>query len=318
MPLTIGTRGSKLALWQAEWVCGRLREAGFEVSIRVITTTGDRLSAASLVQPDSKGIFIKEIEEALVAGGQRGKNGIDLAVHSLKDLPVDQPDGLYIAAISPREDARDALIVRQGATAACIFDLPRGARVGTSSPRRRSQLLHLRPDLQIADMRGNVDTRLRKLERGDCDAIVMAAAGLHRLGLTGRINEYFSPEQICPAAGQGALAIEIRRGDEPTARAVEPLDDPSTRLAVRAERAMLRHLGGGCQTPIAAYAKREGDSIKITGVVASPDGERLVRCRGRGPANDPETVGSSLADDLLRRGARELLGRPQPESSTFD
>ncbi|MGH9450694.1 MAG: hydroxymethylbilane synthase [Terriglobia bacterium] len=304
MHITVGSRGSKLALWQANWVCGRLREAGFEAEIRVITTTGDRLATASQAQSGGKGIFIREIEEALTA---RAAGGIDLAVHSLKDLPVDQPAGLYIAAIPAREDARDALVAPQSAAQTRILDLPRGARVGTGSPRRGFQLLHLRPGLEVVAVRGNVDTRLRKLERGDYDALVMAAAGLHRLGLAGRIGEYFSPEQICPAPGQGALAIEIRRGDERIARAVEPLDDLPTRLATCAERAMVRRLGGGCQTPIAAYATLDGDSIEIRGAVASPDGAQVIRARGQGTVDDPEAAGSRLAEALLKQGAGELL-----------
>ncbi|MGH9344419.1 MAG: hydroxymethylbilane synthase, partial [Terriglobia bacterium] len=220
MHFIIGSRGSTLALWQAEWVRSRLREAGDSAEIKVITTTGDRMASASLAQPPAKGLFIKEIEESLLAGD------VDLAVHSLKDLPVDQPQGLYIAAIPEREDARDALLTRSGVS----FDnLPPQSSVGTSSPRRQSQLRSLRPDLKIVPLRGNVDTRVRKLDRGDYDAIVMAAAGLHRLGLQDRIAQYFAPSEICPAAGQGALAIEIRQEDDRVAAAVQPLDHAATR-----------------------------------------------------------------------------------------
>lgn len=301
MRFVIGSRGSKLALWQAEWVRDRLREAGYSAEIKIITTTGDRMASASLAQAaetGTKGLFIKEIEESLAAGG------VDLAVHSLKDLPVDQPPGLCIAAIPPREDARDALLTRAGTGFA---SLPPGSRVGTSSPRRESQLRSLRPDLEIVPLRGNVDTRIRKLERGDCDAAVMAAAGLHRLGLRDRIAEYFAPSQICPAAGQGALAIEIRKDDARVAGAVRPLDHAATRCAISAERAMLRRLGGGCQTPIAAYAGASNISIEISGAVASPDGVRVVRASIKGAASDPEAAGALLAEELLKQGAAALL-----------
>lgn len=302
MKLVIGTRGSKLALWQAEWVATRLSAAGFAVELRVIKTTGDRLAGQALATPEAKGLFIKEIEEALLTGGP---DGVDIAVHSLKDLPVDQPLGLSIAAVPEREDARDALLSRLGGG---LAQLPRGARVGTGSPRRRSQLLALRPDLDVVPIRGNVDTRLRKLDRGDCDALVMAAAGLNRLGLGGRVAEYFSPEQMCPAAGQGAMAIEIRSGDRDAALAVQPLDHAATRAAVCAERAALRRLGGGCRMPIAAYARLSGSSIEIVGVVAEPDGGKVIRAALQSPASDPERAGLRLAEELLKRGATELLG----------
>lgn len=307
MRLTLGTRGSKLAIWQAEWVAAQLRQGGFEIVVRVIRTSGDRRSTSSPEQADGKGIFVKEIEEALMAGGAGGQDGIDLAVHSLKDLPVDQPDGLYIAAIPPREDARDVLISRPGAEIR-LDNLALGARVGTGSPRRRSQLLYRRPDLNVTPIRGNVDTRLRKLDCGEYDAVVMAAAGILRLGLAARINEYLAPDVVCPAPGQGAVAIEIRSGDERTARAVEALDDQRTHRAVCAERAALRYLGGGCQTPIAAYARPEGDaSIALLAVVASPDGQQVVRALATGAGDHPEDLGRRIAEDLLKQGARELL-----------
>lgn len=298
MHFVIGSRGSKLALWQAEWVRSRLREAGYSAEIKVITTTGDRMASASLAQLPAKGLFIKEIEESLAAGG------VDLAIHSLKDLPVDQPQGLYIAAVPEREDARDALLARAGTV---FQSLAPRSRVGTSSPRRESLLRSLRSDLEIVPLRGNVDTRIRKLERGDCDAIVMAAAGLHRLGLRDRITEYFEPGQICPAAGQGALAIEIRQGDTRAAAAVQPLDHAATRSAICAERAMLRRLGGGCQTPIAAYAVVSNSSIEICGAVASADGAQVVRASIEGSASDPESAGALLAEELLKQGAAALL-----------
>src|SRR5487761_418253 len=299
MKLLIGSRGSRLALWQAEWVKERLERLGVEAEIKVIKTTGDKLAGTLPVGPGSKGLFIKEIEEALAAGT------VDVAVHSLKDLPVDQPPGLWVAAVPPREDARDVLISRHAQT---LADLPSGARIATSSLRRTSQLRGLRSDIQAAPMRGNVETRLKKLDRGDCDALVMAAAGMHRLGFNARITEYFAPERLCPTAGQGALAVEVRRGDRRIEEAAHALDDAYTRLAVTAERSALRHLGGGCQTPIAAFARIEGGRLEMLGVVASPDGSRVVRARASGPTENAESTGEQLAEKLLKEGAQAILG----------
>jgi len=298
MKLVIGSRGSALALWQANWVRDRLVAGGREIEIRVIRTSGDIMTQVPLESSGVKGLFIKEIEQALLDGS------IHLAVHSLKDLPAEQTPGLTLAAIPPREDARDALVSRDGATFA---DLPGGARVGTSSVRRQSQLRHLRPDLEMVPMRGNVDTRLRKLGQGRCDALVLAAAGLIRLGFETRIRECFPTDQLCPAVGQGALAIEARQGDEPVLAAVRPLDDPAAHRAVRAERALLKRLGGGCAVPIAGHATSSGEVLSLAGVVASPDGSCLVRSQLSGPASDPEALGAALAEDLLRRGARQIL-----------
>ncbi|HLI29519.1 MAG TPA: hydroxymethylbilane synthase [Terriglobia bacterium] len=298
MKVLIGSRGSRLALWQAEWVKGGLESLGVEAEIKVVKTTGDKLAGTLPMGPDSKGLFIKEIEEALVA------ETVDAAVHSLKDLPVDQPPGLWIAAVPPREDARDVLISREAQT---LSALPAGARIATSSVRRTSQLRALRTDIRLIPIRGNVDTRLAKLDRGDCDALVMAAAGIHRLGFQDRITEYFPPERLCSAVGQGALAIEVRRGDVPVEEAVRSLDDAPTRLAVTAERSALRHLGGGCQTPIAAYAWIEGNQLEMLGVVTSPDGTRVVRARASGASESAEAVGARLADKLLEEGARAIL-----------
>src|SRR2546422_2212401 len=245
MRIIIGTRGSKLALWQAGWVRDQLAAQGHEVEIKVIKTTGDRLGNVPLTQSGTKGLFIKEIEEALGAGA------IDLAVHSLKDLPTEQPPGLGVAAVPSRADARDALI---SSGARPLAALPPGSRVGTGSLRRQSQLRALRGDLEAVPVRGNVDTRLKKLERGEYDALILAAAGLERLGLSERGTQYFAVDEMCPAVGQGALAIETREGDDRIEQAVMPLDDPRTHEAVRAERAMLPCLGGGCQTPTAAHA----------------------------------------------------------------
>jgi hydroxymethylbilane synthase len=298
MKIIIGSRGSQLALWQSNWVKDRLADAGLEVEIKGIKTTGDKLQDVPLAQSGTKGLFTKEIEEAL-AGGT-----VDVAVHSMKDLPTDQPAGLVIAAVPEREDARDVLISRDGRN---FGHLPAGARVGTSSVRRQAQLRRLRGDLNLVPLRGNLDTRLKKLERGDCDALVLAAAGVHRLGLRDRITEYFSPDAMCPAVGQGALAIEIRQGDERTERAVRPLDHVPTHQAVRAERALLRHLGGGCQVPIAAHAVATGGQLNLVGLVASLDGSLVKRAAAAGTIEDPEGLGVRVATHLLQQGARAIL-----------
>ncbi len=310
MRIAIGTRGSKLALWQANWVSERLVAAGHEVQIRVIKTTGDKLQrlspaaplpasiAETVAQVGTKGLFIKEIEEALLAGK------VDVAVHSLKDLPTVQPEGLTLAAVPPREDARDVFISRNGKAFAALA--PR-ARVGTSSLRRQTQLCALRGDLEITAMRGNLDTRLKKLGRGDCEALVVAAAGVHRLGLSEHITAYFTFDEMCPAVGQGALAIEIRGDDSRLAAALAPLDDPATHSAVRAERALLRRLGGGCQVPIAAHCHRKDGQLRLRAVVASADGRTLIRSASGGSLEDPESLGTSVAEDLLRQGAQAIL-----------
>jgi len=313
MKIVIGSRGSQLALWQANWVKDRLTSAGHEVVIEIIRTSGDKLQTYAPTEPlpasmaqivaeaGTKGLFIKEIEEALLSGR------VDLAVHSLKDLPTTLPAGLVLAAVPPREDARDVLITAGGAT---LEQLPPGACVGTSSPRRQAQLLWLRPDLKPVPLRGNLTTRLRKLDSGDYAALVLAAAGIHRLGLRHRITAYFDFDQICPAVGQGALAIEIRQRDAELARAVATLDDAMTHLAVRAERAMLLRLGGGCQVPIAAHANCEEGQLYLRGVVAATDGRRLVRAAASGSQGAPESLGAAVAEDLLTKGAGEILQRP--------
>jgi hydroxymethylbilane synthase len=310
MRLIIGSRGSKLALWQAHWVRDQLSAAGYEIEVRIIKTTGDKLQAVAPGEPlpasmaqtvaetGSKGLFIKEIEEALLA------REIDVAVHSLKDLPTEQPSGLALGAVPRREDARDVFISRDGHA---LEDLPPGARVATSSLRRQTQLRALRPDLVYIAMRGNLDTRLRKLERGDCEALVLAAAGVHRLGLTGRITSYFRPDQMCPAVGQGALGIEIRTEDPRAREAAARLDDLTTHHAVRAERAVLRRLGGGCQVPIAAHAVVENGRMRLQGLVANFGGTHIIRAWADGPVADPEALGAAAAEDLLRQGAREIL-----------
>ena len=296
MKVTIGSRGSKLALWQANSVRDHLAAAGHVVEIRIIKTTGDNLENLSLAQSGTKGLFIKEIEEALLSGE------VDVAVHSLKDLPTDQPEGLCVVAVPQREDARDVLI----ASLPCA-ELKPGARVATSSLRRQVQLRHLRHDLELVPMRGNLDTRLRKLDKRDCDALVLAAAGLHRLALGQRIRQYFAVDEICPAVGQGALAIEIREDNDHIRKAVRLLDDPATHCAVRAERAALRRLGGGCQAPIAAHARLEGGELHLVGMVARSDGGQLLRSATTGSARDPEGAGTTLAEELLGQGARSIL-----------
>ncbi len=298
MKITIGSRGSALALWQANWVKDRLTSTGHEITIKIIKTSGDKLQNAALAASGTKGLFIKEIEEALLAGQ------VDLAVHSMKDLPTDLPEGLGVAAVPERENPHDALVSKGGLP---LQQLPTGARIGTSSLRRQSQLLALRPDLKVVPMRGNVDTRLRKLERGDCEALVLAGAGLKRLGFASHITSWFSDSEICPAVGQGALAIEISIQNTAVGEAVAQLDHSSTHQAVRAERAMLEALGGGCQLPIAAYAKHDSGDLHLTGVVAEPDGTRLLRVSANGKPEDPEHLGKQVAEKLLRQGASELL-----------
>ena len=296
--IIIGSRGSKLALCQAEWVRARLMAAGYQVEIKVIKTSGDKLVDVPLPQSGVKGLFIKEIEEALISGK------VDVAVHSLKDLPNDQPDELCVAAVPEREDARDVLIARD---LKLFAQLVPGSRVGTSSLRRRSQAAHLRPDLEIIPVRGNIDTRINKLDRGDYDALILAAAGAHRLGLQARVTQYFSTEEICPAVGQGALAIEVRQGDTRIERAVAKLDHPATHNAIRAERGTLRRLGGGCQLPIAAYAFPDSEDLHLAGVVASLDGTRLLRAEATGPVDNPAHLGAIVADSLVKQGAHDIL-----------
>ena len=274
-----------------------------EVTLIPIKTSGDKLLDVQLAQVGGKGLFVKEIEEALLA------DQIDLAVHSLKDLPVTLPSGLRLGAIMVREDPLDALVARDGLQ---FTELPTGSRIGTSSLRRQVQLLHRRPDLQIVPLRGNVETRLRKLETLGLDAVVLAAAGLIRLGLQDRMTERLQPELSLPAIGQGALAIEIRENDQRVAALVDQLDDRETRLATAAERAFLRRLGGSCVTPIAAFGQIEGESLQLTGMVASLDGKRMVKQVRRGDASAPEEVGHTLAERLLAAGAEEILREIEP------
>ena len=292
--LTIGSRGSQLALWQARYVASQLEQRGIGSHIEVIKTMGDSRETASLVQAGGKGLFTKEIEDALLTGA------IDLDVHSLKDLPTDTPRGLAIAATPKREDPRDAIV------GGLFNNLPKHARVGTSSERRKAQLLRLRPDLQIEPIRGNVDTRLRKLKERQYDAVVLAVAGLRRLGLEHEVAEIFPPEQVCPAAGQGALAIETREND-PVREICAALNDEATSQAVACERAALRALGGGCQLPVGAFAEIVERVLRLTAVVISQDGTRYLRESGEGSPDHPDEIGRAVADELLRRGARTIL-----------
>lgn len=298
--LRIGTRGSALALWQAEWVKAQLLAAHEELAVEllVIKTTGDKILDVPLAKVGGKGLFVKEIEEALLDGKA------DLAVHSVKDMPAELPDGLQLAVMPLREDPRDALISRNGAG---LEALPHGARVGTSSLRRAAQLLHLRPDLRIETLRGNVDTRLRKLESEGFDAIVLAAAGLKRMELSHVVSEYLEPERMLPAVGQGALGIETRTGDAFTNEMVASLAHPETMTIVRAERAFLKRLEGGCQVPIGAHATMEGKTLILTGMVADIEGVRLIRKELRGDAQQPEVVGERLAEVILESGGAEIL-----------
>jgi len=301
-PLVIGSRGSRLALWQALWVKARLEEAGHAARIEEIRTSGDRFHEHSLVAIGGEGLFVKEIEEAILAGA------VDLAVHSLKDLPTRQPEGLLLACVPAREDPRDLLVARGART---LRALPPGSIVGTGSPRRACQIRILRPDVAIKDLRGNVETRIAKWERGDYDAIILAAAGVRRLGLA--IEAATIPfNQMLPAVGQGALAIETRIDDTATRGAVLPLHDPPTAAAVAAERAFLRGLGGGCQAPIAAVAEVRGDRLLLTGLVADPGGHRVLREGSEGPASGAEEIGLRLAESLLAQGARDLLAGGTP------
>ena len=293
--LVIGSRGSQLALWQARWVQARLEERGHDCRIEIIKTTGDKITDVPLAKVGTKGLFTKEIEEAL----QEGR--IDLAVHSLKDLPTELPAGLRLAAIPEREDPRDAL------AGARLAELKSGAKVGTSSLRRVAQLKARRPDLVIEPVRGNLDTRLRKLAEGQYDAIVLACAWLRRLGWQDRIAEVLEPEIMCPAVGQGALAIETRRDGGAGEQACARLDHAASRSAVTAERAVLAALGGGCQVPVGAHAVVDGDRVHLLAVVVTPEGTQVVRREADGPVGEAERVGQELGERLLASGAREIL-----------
>ena len=294
--LRIGSRGSQLALWQANYIKALLVGCGHEVEIETIHTTGDKITDVALAKVGTKGMFTKEIEEALAEGQ------IDLAVHSLKDLPTELAAGFSMAAITQREDPRDVFCSTRFPD---IQNLPQGARVGTSSLRRQAQLMSLRPDLEIHPLRGNVDTRLRKLEAGEYDAIILAAAGVYRLGKTEFVRQHIPAEVMCPAAGQGALAIEIRAEDSHTAAHLEAFDDAAARATTTCERALLNKLGGGCQVPIGALAEMDGDRLHLHAIVARPDGTKVLRESLEG--DDPIELGEEVGEALLRKGGDEIL-----------
>jgi hydroxymethylbilane synthase len=294
--LRIGSRGSQLALWQANHISALLREQGHEIELEIIKTTGDKITDVALAQVGTKGMFTKEIEEALAEGR------VDLAVHSLKDLPTELPPGFELVAITTRVNPRDVFLsVKYDSIAA----LPKGARVGTSSLRRQAQLKVARPDLVIHALRGNVDTRVRKLEAGEYDAIILAAAGLTRLGKTQQVKEVLSEEFMCPAAGQGALGIEIRAGDDAMRKHLAFLDDAAARATTTCERALLNKLGGGCQVPIGAFAEAHDGELQLTAIVARADGSVILRETQSG--SDPIALGELVGETLLQRGADQIL-----------
>ncbi len=298
--IRIGTRASALALWQAEWVKAELekRYPGMQVSLTKIKTTGDKILDVPLAKVGGKGLFVKEIEEAML------RNEIDIAVHSMKDVPTFFPDGLHLGAITKREDPRDAFLSRKGVK---FRDLPMGAKVGTSSLRRQAQLMSLRPDLVIEQLRGNVDTRLRKLREGRYDAIILAAAGVKRLGLAEHVTEHLEPEVSLPAIGQGALGIECRVDDRELNDLIAFFNHADSRVCVTGERALLRRLEGGCQVPIACFGTIRNNSLALTGLVASVDGKRIIRDAIEGPQAEAERLGVTLAERLLQQGADVIL-----------
>lgn len=294
--LRIGSRGSQLALWQANHVAALLREQGHAVEIEIIKTTGDKITDVALAKVGTKGMFTKEIEEALA------DKRVDLAVHSLKDVPTELAAEFELAAIMKREDPRDAFISVKFET---LEELPEGAKVGTSSLRRQAQLKALRPDLVTFPLRGNVDTRIRKLESGEYDAIILAAAGVHRLGLHKHVRSRISADVMCPAVGQGALAIEIRHNDAQTRTLLAFLNDAETRAAIECERALLGSMGGGCQVPIGAYAEKRAGRLHLRAMVGHPDGSLILREQADG--DDGEKLGREVAQTLLKRGGDKIL-----------
>ena len=298
--IRIGTRGSDLALVQANWVGDRLRSMCPDWSVEVvpIKTRGDRMQDISLVEFGGKGIFVKEIEEALLRGD------IDMAVHSMKDVPVDLPGGLVIGAVPEREDPRDVLISREGRK---IEGLARGARIGTGSLRREMQVRVLMPDIEVVPIRGNIDTRIRKIVTENLDGIIIAAAGMKRMGRAAEISQYIPLEVMMPSAGQGVLGIEVREDDDKTRDLISPLNHSDTVVEISAERAFLRHLGGGCQVPIAGIASKQGDTLIIKGLVGSVDGRVMIMDEIRGNSQDAEDMGCTLAERILSRGGQAVL-----------
>ena len=300
--IRIATRKSPLALWQAHFVQSRLQQLYPQLRVELLpmSTKGDKILDSPLAKVGGKGLFVKELEQAILAGDA------DIAVHSMKDVPVEFPDGLGLSIICERDDPRDAFVSSRFPS---LAELPAGSRVGTSSLRRQCQLRASRPDLQILDLRGNVNSRLAKLDGGEYDAILLAAAGLKRLGLHERISALLPAELSLPANGQGAVGIECRLDDNELLSLLAPLEHPQTRQRVLAERAMNRALQGGCQVPIGAYAELEGDTLWLRGLVGLPDGSRILRAELRGTASEPEALGQALAEQLLTQGAAELLAK---------
>jgi hydroxymethylbilane synthase len=308
--IKIGTRGSALALWQAEWVKSELekRYQGMTVTLTKIKTTGDKILDVPLAKVGGKGLFVKEIEEAMLA------NEIDIAVHSMKDVPTFFPDGLHLSCITKREDPRDALLTRNGVT---FKELPKGANVGTSSLRRQAQLMNIRPDFVIHQLRGNVDTRLRKLKEGQFDAIILAAAGIKRLGLAENVTEYIDPEISLPAIGQGALGIECRVDDRELNVLIAFFNHDDSRTCVTGERALLRRLEGGCQVPIACYGRMKDGKLHLTGLVGSVDGKRIIKDTIEGAPDTAEKLGVTLAEKLLVQGADVILREVYGHNTDF-
>ena len=300
--LRIATRKSALALWQAEHVAARLRAAhpGLDVQLLRMSTRGDKILDAPLAKIGGKGLFVKELETGILEGRA------DLAVHSMKDVPVAFPEGLQLRAVLAREDPFDAFVSNEFAA---LDALPQGARLGTSSLRRQAQIQALRPDLRILALRGNVNTRLAKLDAGEYDAVVLACAGLKRLGLAARIRQTLTPNHCLPAVGQGAIGVECRSDDPHIHALLAPLDDLDAHDRIRAERAMNRRLDGGCQVPIAGYAERDGDDLRLRGLVAEPDGGRRITAEARAPRDRAEALGRQVADELLAQGAGAILDR---------
>ncbi len=307
--IKIGTRGSKLALWQSNWVKSVLnaKHPSISVELEIIKTKGDKILDVPLAKVGGKGLFVKEIEDALITGA------VDIAVHSMKDMPAEIPKGLCIGAIPRRETPQDVLISKNGRL---LSELGPGAHVGTSSLRRASQILHVRPDLIIKSLRGNLDTRLRKLETEDLDAIVLAAAGVKRLGLEHRITEYLDETTMLPAVGQGALCIEIRQDDPTITPLVASLEHPPTRVVVMGERAFLNRLEGGCQVPIAAHGKIENNMFTLSGLIATLNGRTVIKETLSGPADSSEKIGINLANRLIKMGAREIMENLVQDSDT--
>ena len=305
--IIVGTRDSQLALWQANWVVDRLSKLNPSYSFRIqgIKTQGDNILDVALAKIGDKGLFTKELETSLLS------DEIDLAVHSMKDLPTDLPSGLAVGAVCEREYPGDVLVSPHGYT---LDKLPEGAVIGTSSLRRTAQLLHYRPDLKIVNIRGNLNTRLRKMAEENMDAIVLAFAGIHRLGLADRITERIPMEICLPAVGQGSVGIEIRHLDEEIMDIVETIDHRPSRIAISAERNLLKRLEGGCQVPIGAYGQVIGHEIKMQGLIASLDGQQLVRDAMSGPVNEAAKIGVKLAESLLKTGGREILRAVRQEN----